>query len=151
MFFSGWHICGILFVNVPFLGVQHVRPEVILLLQYQPSPIQQSNAIFLFGIDNMLLGLHQVHLLCPNQGHSLLEMGWWLCCYACVLACSLVPISHTCGSFIDILAWDECPCCHTIAHFHWFDLGSKVNVWVPVDPAFILKNLSVLLSSCSAE
>ena len=82
VFSSGRHIGGILLVNVPFLVVQHVRPEVILLLQYQSSPIQQSTTKFLFGIDNMLLGLHQVHLLCPSQGHSLLEMGWWLCCYA---------------------------------------------------------------------
>ena len=96
VFSSSRHIHGILYVDVPFLGVQHVRPEVILLLQYQSFPIQQSNTKFQFRIDNMLLGLHQVHLLCPNQGHSLLEMDWWLCCYACALACSPVSISHNC-------------------------------------------------------
>ena len=48
---SGRHIYGILSVGVPFLGVQHVRPEVILLLQYQSFPIQQSKAKFQFGID----------------------------------------------------------------------------------------------------
>ena len=44
VFSSGRHIYGILSVGVPFLGVQHVRPEEILLLQCQSSPIQQSNA-----------------------------------------------------------------------------------------------------------
>ena len=29
----------LLFVDVPFLGVQHVKPEVILLLQCQSFPI----------------------------------------------------------------------------------------------------------------
>ena len=95
-FSSGKHIYGILSVGVPFLGLQHVRPEVTLLLQDQSFPIQQSNAKFQFGIDNMLPGLHQVHLLCPSQGHSLLEMDWWLCCYACALGCSPVSISLSC-------------------------------------------------------
>ena len=71
---SGRHIYGILSVGIPSLGVQHVRTEVILLLQYQPFRIQQPNAKFQFGIDIMLLGLHQAHLLCSNQGHNLLEM-----------------------------------------------------------------------------
>ena len=70
-FSSDRHIYGILSVGAPFLGVQHVRPEVILLLQYQSFPIQHSNTKFLFGIDNMLLGPHQVHLLCPSQDHNL--------------------------------------------------------------------------------
>ena len=145
---SGRYICGILFINDPFLGVQHGRPEVILLLQYQSSPIQQSNAKFQFGIENMLLCLCQPHLLCPSQGQSLLEMGWWLSCYACVLPCSLAPILRIVDSFIYILAWADCPCYYTIVHFHWLDLGSKVNIWLP---AFILKNLSILLISSSAE
>ena len=96
VFSSGRHICGILSVDVPFLGVQHVKPAVIRLLQYQSSPIQQSITKFLFEIGNMLLVPHPIHLLCPNQSHNLLEMGWKLSTHACVLACSLVSISHTC-------------------------------------------------------
>ena len=110
VFSSGRHIYGILSVGVPFLGVQHVKLAVILLLQCQSFPIQQSNAKYLFGIGNMLLVPHPIQLLCPNQGHNLLGMGWKLCSYACVLA-----------------------------------------YWSPFDPAFILKNLSILLSSSTAE
>ena len=95
-FSSGRHLYEILSVGVPSMGVQHARPEVILLLQCQSSPIQQSNAKFLFGIDIMLLGLHQVHLLYPSQDHNLLEMDWRLCCCICDLACSPVSISHSC-------------------------------------------------------
>ena len=96
VFSSGRHIYEILYVGVHFLGVQHVKLEVILLLQYQSSPIPQSNAKDLFGIANMLLVPHPIQLSCPNQGHSLLGMGWRLSSYACVLAHSLVSISHSC-------------------------------------------------------
>ena len=40
VFSSARHIYEILSVGVPLLGVQHVKPAVILLLQYQSSPIQ---------------------------------------------------------------------------------------------------------------
>ena len=74
VFSSGRHIYGILFVGVCFLGVQHVKPAVILLLQCHASPTQQSNAKYQFGIGNMLLVLHSIQLLCPKQGHNLLGM-----------------------------------------------------------------------------
>ena len=78
VFSSGRNIYEILSVGVPFLGVQHVKPEVILLLQYLSSPIQQSTAKYLFGIGNMWLLSHPIQLMCPNQGHNLLGMGWKL-------------------------------------------------------------------------
>ena len=92
IFSLGRHIYEVLSIGVPFLGVQPVK----LLLQYQSSPIQQSNAKYLFGIGNMLLVPHPVQLLSPNLGHNLLGMGWKLCSHACVLAYSLVSISHSC-------------------------------------------------------
>ena len=68
VFSSGRHIFEILSVGILFLGVQHVKRAVILLLQYQSSPIQQSNAIYLVGIGNMLTVPHPILLFCPNQG-----------------------------------------------------------------------------------
>ena len=75
VFCSGRHICGIMSVNVPFLGSAtcDARSDTSVAI-YQSSPIQQSSEKFLFGIDNMLLGLPQVQLLCPNWGHILLEI-----------------------------------------------------------------------------
>ena len=97
VFSSGRHIYQTLSVGVPFLGVQHVKPAVTLLLQYQSSPKQQQcNAKYLFGIGNMLLVPHSIQLLYPNQGHILLGMGWKLCSHTSVLAYSLASISHSC-------------------------------------------------------
>ena len=96
VFSSHRHIYEILSVGVPFLGVQLMKPEVILLLQCQSSPIKQSNEKYIFGIGNMLLVLHPVQLLGPYQRQNLLGMGWNLCNYACVLAYSLVSISRNC-------------------------------------------------------
>ena len=129
-FSSGRHICGILFVNVPFLRVQYVRLEVILLLQCQSSPIQQSNAKYLFGIDNMLLDF--INICCVQVmvivcwewvgGSTVMLVSWHVLLY---------PFLTIVDSFLYILAWADCPCCYTIVHFHWLDLGSKVNIWVP--------------------
>ena len=43
VFSSSRHIYEILSVGICFLGVQHAKPAVIHLLQYQSSPIHQSN------------------------------------------------------------------------------------------------------------
>ena len=94
--FSGPHILEILSVGVPFLGLQHGKPAMIHMLQYQSRPIQQSIVKYLFGIGNILLVACPIQLLCPNQGHNLLGMGWKLCSHACVLVCSLVPTLNSC-------------------------------------------------------
>ena len=114
VFSSGWHICGILFVNVPFLGVQHVRPAVILLLQYQSSPIQQSKQNSYLGL--MICCLVFIKFIWCVQvrvivcwkwvgGPASLVVSWHILCY---------PLLTIVDSFIDILAWADCPCCYTI-------------------------------------
>ena len=87
VFSSGRHIYDILSVGVPFLGVKHVKPAMMLLIDI---------AKFLFAIGNMLPAPHPILLLCPNQGHILVGIGWKLCSNACVLPYSLVSISHSC-------------------------------------------------------
>ena len=84
---SDRHLYGILSVGVLLLGVQHVRPEVILLLQYQSFPIQPSIAKFQFGIDNMLLVFIKLICCCRSLGHtalnSLLQYVNWLVWEVC--------------------------------------------------------------------
>ena len=128
---SGWHIYGTVSVGVPFLGVQHVRLEVILLLQYQSFPIQQSNAKFKFGIDICCLVF--IKFICCVEVRVI--VCWkWIGGSAAMLVLwhvLLYPFFTVVDSFIYIFAWADCPCCHTIVQFHWLDLGSQVNVWVP--------------------
>ena len=50
VFSSGRHVCEILSVGVPLLRVLHVKPAVILLLQSESSPIQQSNGKTYLGL-----------------------------------------------------------------------------------------------------
>ena len=71
-FSSGIHTCGVLSVGVHFLGVQHVKATVILLLQYQSIPIPQSIAKYQSWIGNMLHVPHSIQLMCPNWGHFLI-------------------------------------------------------------------------------
>ena len=85
-----------LILNSVFSSGRYIYGIILSLLQYQFPPIQQPSTKFLFGIDIMLLGLHQVHLLCPSQGHNLLEMDWWFCCCAWALGFSPVSISYSC-------------------------------------------------------
>ena len=131
VFSSGRHICEILSVGVPFFGVQHAKPAVTLLLQYQSSPIQQPNAKYLFGLVICCLFLNQfscgvqirVIIFWKRVGSSAAMLAFW--------HILLYPFLTVIDGFIYIYAWADCTCCYTIVHFHWFDLGSKINIWVP--------------------
>ena len=71
-------------------------------------PIQQYNAKYLFGIRNMLLVPHPIQLLCPNQGHDLLE---WVGSSATMLVfwhILLYSFLAIVDSFIYIFAWADC-------------------------------------------
>ena len=100
-FSSGRHINGILPVGVPSLGEQHVRPEVILLLQCQSSLIQQSNIKFLFGIDKCCLVF--IKFICCIQVR--IRICWkWIGGSAGVLVLWHVLIFTVVDSFIYIFA-----------------------------------------------
>ena len=130
-FSSARHIYGILSVGVPFLGLQHVRPEVILLLPYQSFPIQQSNSSSNVGL--IICCLVFIKVICC--AHIRVIIGWkWIGGSAAMLVLwhvLLYPFFTVVDSFIYIFAWADCPCCHTIVHFHLVDLASQVDVWVP--------------------
>ena len=131
VFSSSRHMYGILSVGVPFVGVQHVRPDVILLLQCQSSqfnnPLQNPN----LGL--IICCLVLIKLICCVQIRVVICWKWIGLSATMPVLCHvlLYPFLTVIDSFIYIFLSANCPCCHIIVHFHWLDLGPQVNVWPP--------------------
>ena len=130
-FSSGMHTCGILSVGVPFLGAQHVKPAVILLMQYQSIPIPHSITKYQSGIGSMLCVPHSIQLVCQI---GVIVCWEWIGSFVTMLVfwhVFLYPFLTVVNCFIHIFAWANCPCCYTIVHLHWLNFGSKIDIQVP--------------------
>ena len=131
VFSSGRHIYEILSVGVPFLGVQHVKPAVMLLLQYQPSQFNNPTQNTYLGL--VICCLLLIQFSCCVQIRVIICWEWVGSSAAMLVFWHILlyPFLTLVDGFVYIFAWAGCSCCYTIVHFHWLDLGSKINIWVP--------------------
>ena len=117
-----------------------MKPVVILLFQYPP---QFNNPMQNTYLGLVICCLFLIQFSCCV--HVRIIISWeWVGSSAAMLVFwhnLLYPFTTFVDGFIYIFAWGDCPCCYIIVHFHWFDLGSKIDTWVPHGSNFHLEKL----------